>query len=211
MKKLKTRTIWFITIGLFIFTIGLVIAVPFTSDILNKIVVVGIVVCFIILTFLVQYASFRTFQHKHKIKYKEKEYLFNGDLTNVLKDKGFKIRKTNYGDSYLLISNKVAYKVVLVYDIEKYFEPLEEKNTPKNKELDNCKSFIAFEIFFEMNDEVKRKIVEFSIQGEKVYYTAFSKTDSGFYCYNYLKPEGIHEADYNELLKLLEFKEKEAV
>lgn len=211
MKKLKTRTIWFITIGLFIFTIGLVIACPFTRDALNTVVVVGIVVCFIALTFLVQYASFRTFQYKHKVKYPEKEYLFDGDLAKLLKEKNFKARKTNYGESYLLIANKVAYKVVLVNDIEKYFEPIEERNTPKNKELDKCESFIAFEIFYEMNDDLKRKIVEFSIQGEKVYYTAFSKTDSGFYCYNYLKPEGIHEADYNELLNLLEFKETEAV
>lgn len=209
MRKLKTSTIWIITGIVFVVTMGLLFSAAFTNGVWNKIVVIGIIAGFILLTLLVQYASFRTFQHKHKIKYPVKSYLFNGDIEKLLKDKGFKERKTNYGLSYLLIKNKVAYKVVLVDDSVKYFEPVEEKNVPKNKELDNCKSFIAFELFYNITDDLERKIVEFSIQGDKVYYTAFTKTDDGFFCHNYLAPEGVHIDNYNELINILGFQEKE--
>lgn len=209
MRRLKTSTIWIITGIVFVITMALLFSAAFTNGVWNKMVVVFIVIGFVLLTLLVQYASFRTFQHKRKIKYPVKSYLFNGDIEKLLKDKGFKERKTNYGLSYLLIKNRVAYKVVLVDDSEKYFEPVEEKNVPKNKELDNCKSFIAFELFYNITEDLERKIVEFSIQGEKVYYTAFTKTDDGFYCHNYLEPEGIHIDNYNELINILGFQEKQ--
>ena len=209
MRRLKTSTIWIITGIVFVITMCLLFSAAFTNGVWNKMVVVLIVIGFILLTLLVQYASFKTFQYKKKIKYPVKSYIFNGDIEKLLIDKGFKERKTNHGLSYLLIKNKVAYKVVLVDDSEKYFEPVEEKNVPKNKELDNCKSFIAFELFYNITSDLERKIVEFSIQGDKVYYTAFTKTDDGFYCHNYLEPLGVHIDNYNELINILGFQEKQ--
>lgn len=208
MKHLKTRTIWIITGVIFLITIGLLFSIAFTSGVLNKVVLYSMIACFIILTLLIQYASFRTFQFKHKIKYPTKTYLCSRNIEEILKELNFKKRTTNYGLSYLLIKDKVAYKVVLIDDAKKYFTPTEEKPQPKNKALDECESFIAFELFYDIDEEVNRKIVEFSIQGDKVYYTAFSKNDVGFYCHNYLKPEGIHVNNYNKLIEMLEFKEE---
>ena len=90
----------------------------------------------------------------------------------------FELRERNYGKSYLKIENRSAYKVVLVTDPVGYFNHDEDdENTEPNKKLDNCLTFTAVEIFINSNDELREKLPDFTIQVEKVYYTALEKID----------------------------------
>ena len=61
----------------------------------------------------------------------------------------------------------------------------------------------AIEVFLNTNSEVKDKIADFTIQVEKIYYTAFEKTeDNKFICYNYEKPNEKHIDDVNYIEEL---------
>jgi hypothetical protein len=168
------------------------------------------------MTIAVQYASFKTFKYKPK-KIEYPTITYECDLENIelnLKKIGFKERNVPYGLSYLKIKNKVAYKVVLVKDEDKYFnqEEQEQQNTPVNKELEKCTKFIGFEIFMTISDDKLYRLPDFSIQGKNIYYTAYYVNENELICLNYLEPNEDYKEAYNNLindLNLIKKKEEE--
>lgn len=206
MKNLKVRTLWIIIIVLFLIAIGLIISCAYTDDVLNKVVIVFLGIDFILLTILVQYASFRTFKYKAKPNnYIQKEYECTGDI-NLEKLKYVK-RKRNYGESYLKINGESAYKVVFINDINGYFNQDQEDNQQHNKELEKCNKFIGIEIFNDYDEESIIKIQDFSIQGDKLYYTVLIKKEDKYVCVNYLEPNDFHKENYEIILNDLNLKE----
>ena len=104
MKNIKARYIWIAAGVLLLIAIGLIIAVQYTKDVLNTICLVSLIICFILITILIQFASFKSFSAKRNIKYEEKEYkLTTIDIEEDLKKKGYKMSNRSFGRSYLLI------------------------------------------------------------------------------------------------------------
>ena len=204
IKNIKTRTLWIIVGILFLLAIGLIVACAYIDESLNKLVIVLLTIDFIVLTILVQYTSLRTFKYKPKlINYPQKNYISDIEIEEILQKK-YKKRSRIYGDSYLKIENKVAYKVSLITDIKAYFEPEEEIDEKPNKELEKCTKFVGLEIFVDVTEEAMSKIVEFSIQGENVYYTALIKKENEYLCLNYLEPNEFHKENVEKLYKELQ-------
>ena len=144
MKKIKARTVWIIVGVLFLVAIGLIFAVQYTQDILNKVCLVSLIVCFILITILIQFASFKSFGGMKNIKYAEKEYKTDLEyIEDELVKLGYKKTKRVYGNSYLLIDNKHAYKVSIINSSEAYFSNTEEDKSKPNKELDKCETFLG--------------------------------------------------------------------
>lgn len=209
MKKLSAKILWIIVAVLFLAAIGVVIWIANANEPLNKILIGVMVVLFISITILVQVASYRMFKNKPMIKYITKEYNTDiNDYDKYLKDNNYQYSKRNYGNSYLKIDNGIAYKISLINNVDAYFK-YEEDNVSVNKELDKCKAFIGLEIFDYIDDVNLKKLTEFTIQTNKLYYTALIKMDNGNYkCLNYEKPNEIFEEPYNNIFKELHLSEK---
>ncbi len=210
MRNIKARTLWIIVVVLFFIAVGLIFAVQYTSDVLNKVCLVSLVVIFILITVLIQVASYKSFGRVRDIKYPTKEYECKlDDIEAKLNSLGYKKTKKNYGASYLLIKDKHAYKVSIVKFPVAYFSNTEEdKNAKPNKELDECETFLGVEIFNQIDEDNLKKLTEFTIQTKNIYYTAFIKMENGNYkCLNYEKPKGSHEDCYNNILNDIEFEE----
>ena len=212
MKNIKARTLWIIVIIEFLSSIGLIFACIYTTDALNKAMIVIMTIDFILMAFTIQLASMKSFKYKPKKRnLVEKEYTCDNDLFDKLKELKFNLRERAYGKSYLKIEKRSAYKVVLVTDPVGYFHHEEneedEQDEGLNKKLDNCLTFTAVEIFLNSNDEVREKIADFSIQVEKIYYTALEKVEDKYVCHNYEKPNEKHIDDVNYLYDMLGLKE----
>ena len=209
MKKIRARTVWIIVGILFLIAVGLIFAVQYTNDVLNKVCLVALIITFILITILIQLASFKSFSGMKNIKYPEKE--FKTDLENLeynLVDLGYKQTKKNFGNSYLLIDNKHAYKISFIDSSVEYFSNTKEEKSKPNKELDKCETFMGIEIFNQIDDINYRKLTEFTIQTKNIYYTAFAKTESGNYrCLNYEEPNDTHRDCFLKILEDLHFKE----
>ena len=213
MKKIKARTLWIIVAILFLIAIGLIFAVQYTSGGLNKFLLVSLVICFILITILIQFASLKSFGKSRNIKYDEIEYKTNLDnIEDELIKLGYKKSKRNYGASYLLIKDTHAYKIAIVNNSNKYFSNTEEDTSAPNKELDKCETFMGIEIFNEIDEANFNKLKEFTIQTKNIYYTAFVKMENGNYkCLNYEAPNDIHSECYNKILEDLHFTQVEEV
>lgn len=213
MKRLSKKTLWIIALILFIIAVGLIFLCTIVKDPWNKIIIILMTVDFILMTFVVQYASFQSFKAKSKkINYPRKEFSSNYTIMHdSLSKLGAKRRKTSFGESFLLIKDKTAYKISFVDDYIAYFDTTEEENesnSKPNKELDSCNKFIGLEIFRDIDEKNLVKLPDFSLQGEKIYYTALLyQYDDVFVCLNYLEPnEGFKDliSYLFELLKLEE-------
>ena len=68
MKKLRLSTLWIIVVLLFLAAIGLIVACAYTDNIWNTITIILLAIDFLVLTILVQYVSFRTFNYKPRAK-----------------------------------------------------------------------------------------------------------------------------------------------
>lgn len=216
MKNIKARTLWIIVAIELLVGVGLIFACIYTSDAINKVMIVLMTISFVLLTFTIQFATMKSFRYKpKKNNYIKKEYINDNDLFDKLKELKFDLRERSYGKSYLKIENRSAYKVVLVSDADGYFNHEEndnETNEEVNKKLDKCLTFTAVEIFLNSNDIVKEKITDFTIQVEKIYYTALEKIDDNKYlCHNYEAPNEKHKDDLNYLYEMLGFKEVENI
>ena len=203
MKKIKTSTLWIIVAALFLIAIGLIVGCAYTSGGLNKICIVFLAIDFILLTIVIQYASFKTFKYKAKKEhYLKMDYSSEVDIIEIL-DKNYNRRDTEYGSSYLKIAGKVAYKVNVINDAFKYFNPTEEDNSKPNKALDKCSHMVGLEIFINPSDDIIEKLPDFTMEGDKIYYTALIKKDNDYCCLNYLEPSDNHRSNvetlYNEL------------
>ena len=203
MRNIKTRYLWLGVFALFIIAVGLIVGCSYADKTLNKILIVFLAIDFILLTILIQYASYRSFKYKPKLKkLPHKDYECNIDMEAIL-NKHYEARKVEYGTSYLRIDGKTAYKVNIITDAEAYFNP---KDTPKakpNKALDKCSKLIGIEIFESPSEDILNKLPDFSMQGDKVYYTALAKYENTYSCVNYLEPSEVFSEFvaklYNEL------------
>jgi len=169
-----------------------------------------IVISFVILTFSIQAASFKMFSKPKKMNYVTKD--FKGDyeaLPLLLKKANFKERKTEYGPSYLKVSGTTAYKCVIVKDVEAYFNPKEEDpNYQGNKDLDKCDKFIGVEIFSMISESDLPKLADFSMMGNRVYYTALLYQGDGlFKCLNYKEPTEAFSEGLKSILNDLQIEE----
>ena len=214
MKNIKARYLWIASGVILLLAVGLIILITRIDNKYTTALTIVLVVLFVIMTFLIQFASFKTFNNraKRKIKYKTKEYTIGVDIESDYNSLGFKKTIREYGESFLKIKDRVAYKVVIVNDINSYYNHGETKDEPANKELDKCISFIGVEIFKEVNKEALEMIPDYTFQVEKVYYTALVlKEDGSYKCLNYVEPEGKHVNPYKNLFNDLGINEVKEV
>lgn len=210
MINIKARTLWIISLLELLVGVELILACIYTDNGINKVMIILMTIDFLLLALTIQFASYKSFKYKSKKKvYVTKEYINDNDLSEKLDELKFELRERNYGKSYLKIEKRSAFKVVLVTDPVGYFNHDEDdENTEPNKKLDNCLTFTAIEVFINSNDELREKLSDFTIQVEKVYYTALEKIDDNRYlCHNYEEPNEKHKDDVNHLYEMLGFKE----
>lgn len=192
MRNIKTRYIWISVAISFIIACGLIFAVTQTSGTMTNVVIVLIAIVFIYMTIAIQIASTKTFRYRAKpIKYPTIEYEFNSDdLDSKLKKSGYKPRVTSYGVSYLRVSGTNAYKIVLIKNCEKYFnqEDNNSSNHSSEKSLEKCKRFIGFEVFFDYDEDTLKKLPDFNLQGDNIYYSGLYIKDNILICPNYIEP-----------------------
>ena len=151
-----------------------------------------------------------------ELKYKPKSIIYPtinyecdiNHLEEKLRKNGYKERNVPYGLSYLKIKNKIAYKVVLVKEEDKYFNQEEDnQEVPVNKELEKCIKFIGFEIFLNISEQNLYRLPDFSIQGKNVYYTAYyASSNHQLNCLNYLEPNEDYNEAYNNIINDLNLK-----
>lgn len=210
MKNIKARYLWLIVLALLLVAVGLIIWIVNAPSGMNNVLTVILVILFIIITFLVQYATFRSYnaKNKQKIKYDTKTYETTMDLSEALKNRDFKRKDRHYGDSYIKIDGDVAYKVVLINDINAYYDHESDQNYEADKRLDSCKQMIGIEIFNEVSKEALDRIPDYSFEIDKVYYTALvAKEDNKYICLNYINPNDAHKEYVDNLIDALGLKE----
>lgn len=211
MKKISTKALWISVAIAFVLAIVLIVLCSYANDKWNKVIIVLLAIDFIYLTLAIQAASFKTFKYKaKKIVYDQKDYTGKYDnIYNLLKSKGYKQRKANYGYSFLKIEGATAYKCVLVDDYNAYFNQPEsgEYNKP-NKDLEKCKVFVGVELFKEIDETNLEKLTDFSFQGNRIYYTCllYQENDS-FKCLNYVEATSEFKQAFDQLLDDIDIKE----
>lgn len=211
MGKMKLRTLW-ISVGIsFLIAVGLILGVTQTKGALTTVFIVLIAIVFIYMTIAIQIASTKTFRYKAKpIKYPSKSYKFNKESVDLnLKKSGYKLRNANYGQNYLKIDKENAYKVVIVRNNENYFNQEAEEVKKPNNDLAKCKKFIGIEIFLDYNEETLKRLPDFCLQGENVYYAGlyYKEDKRELICPNYVEPIGVFEELLNNINKDLNLEE----
>ena len=213
LKNVKAKYLWIACGIVFLITIGMIILLITVKDINTTVVSIVMIIGFVLMTFLIQAASFKSFQFKaKKEKANPKAYISDKDLLEVLRNNRYKERKRSYGVSFLKIQKPNAYKVTLVTDADSYFNPPDIDNQEGDKELDKCDRMIGFEIFLNYREEDIDRFKDYSIQGQNIYYTSFYKVsdDSNQYiCQNYIEPLEVHKRNYDFLMEELGLKEIE--
>ena len=209
MEKINVKYLW---IGIAIsFVIGclLVFGVTQTEGIWTDVFIVLIAADFIVMTIGIQIASSKTFRFKMKpVNYDIKEYSFSKGIEVTLKKNGYKQRETLYGHNYLKVIGDVAYKIIFIKDFEKYFKQDEEEpKKSSNKDLEKCKKFIGVELFLNYDDETLKKLPDFCLQGENVYYAGFYCNNNVLVCPNYIEPTDTFKEHLNVIHKDLNLKE----
>lgn len=214
MRNIKARYIWISVAVCFVLAGLLIFAVTKTTGMWTNVVIVLIAIVFIYMTVAIQIASTKTFRYKAKpIKYPTIEYSVNDlDFDAVLKKNGYKPRYTPYGAIYLKIVGINAYRVSVIKNFEKYFNQ-EESNeqAPANKELAKCQKFIGVEIFTEYDEDVLRKLPDFSLQGNNIYYCGFYLEENKIVCLNYIEPNEIFAELYSNIKDDLQAKAIESI
>ncbi|MDE7100639.1 MAG: hypothetical protein K2O05_02160 [Anaeroplasmataceae bacterium] len=210
MKNLKVRYIWISVAISFVLGGLLIFLVTQTKGNWTTFVIVLIAIDFIYMTLAIQLASSKSFRYKAKPrKYPTKTLkLSSMDLDELLKSNGYQPRVTPYGISYLKVTPPHAYKVVLIKNCEKYFNHEEEQSQgSSNKKLEKCLKFIGCEIFLTTNEEVLKKLPDFNLQGEKIYYCGYYLEDGKLICPNYLEPENEFDGLYQQVVEDLKLQE----
>ena len=202
LNKVKSRYIWISIAVCFLAAFGLIIGVTQLEAPWTTVVIVLLAIIFIYMTIAIQIVSTRTFKYKpKKVNYEIKEFvLTNDNIEAAIKGKGYKKRTVPYGLSFIKVVGVNAYKIVLISDKVKYFEPNDESNLPAEKGLDKCKKFIGFEIFLDYDEGVLSKLVDFNIQGDNLYYGGFYLEDNKLICPNYVEPNEYFNDLYNTII-----------
>ena len=209
MFKLKARYYWIFSLICLIISVGLMLLIIFGPKNLNKLCIVSLTVFMILFTLSFQFAITRTMASKeYKRSFIVKEFESKLDINEILESNEFILREKNYGKSYIKIIDNVAYKVVLINNVNDYFkEDDDNSDNSLAKKLDKCHNFVSFEIFEELNQELEKRIVDFTIKTDKLYLTAFVRNDKDNYvCLNYEEPNNNY---INYLYDLIGLKEIE--
>ena len=210
LKNVKARTLWIITLVVLLIAVGLVVSLMFVKSEYNTLMLVLIVISFVMLTILIQVASFKSFKFKPKeIPTIKKEYKVNSDLIAVLRKDKYKERTKSFGVSFLKISKPNAFKVTIINDIEIYYNNEEIDNSSYEKELDKCDRMIGLEIFLNFREEDLIKFKDYSLQAKNIYYTCLYFDEDRFVCPNYIEPDLNHKRNFDELFNELGLKELE--
>lgn len=130
-------------------------------------------------------------------------------LDSALQKEGFSRTSQSYGEGFIKIEGKTAYKVLLVDKPDIYFDPdkKEVKQKP-TKGIDKCTRLVGFEIFFRLNDEVTKRIPDFSFKGDKVLYDGFYLDEEKNLLVEANKIDaGIHQEAYERLKEILNLEE----
>ncbi len=202
ISKIKTRYLWISIAVCFLAAVGLIIGVTQLEAPWTTVIIVLLAIIFIYMTVAIQVVSTRTFRYKpKKVNYTTKEFtLTNADIESTIKSKGYKKRDVPYGLSFIKVVGVNAYKIVLIKDKVKYFEPNDESNLPTEKSLEKCKRFIGFEIFLDYDEEALSKLVDFNIQGSNIYYGGFYIEGNKLICPNYVEPNEYFNDLYNTIV-----------
>ncbi len=172
MSKAKSWLLFGVSIVVACLSVFLAYAV--SSQTVGTIIMV---IAFLFSSFMLQVALSKTIRVKEKkVNYISNEYEvedFNR-LEESLRKEKFNSHKTSFGTAFIKIENKVAYKVILITNVENYLNQTEQDKSGKTtKGIDDCTSFVGFEIFREIDDTISSKIKDFSFQGDKVFYEGF--------------------------------------
>lgn len=205
LTNFKARTFWLISLILFLLAIGFVLLCIYSPNESNTVFIVLMTIDLILLTFSIQIAIQKSIKYKPKpIQYDEKVYEKTIDLDDALKSNGFTLRNRHIGRSYIKIDGYDAFKVVIINDSSKYFDNVEEsKDENLAKRLDECKRFTGIEIFINPSEEIENRILDFSFQTEKVYYTALVRKNNKYICENYIEPNDNNRENFIKLLNIL--------
>lgn len=148
--------------------------------------------------------------YKFKPKPTPKEYYQYktiDSLSSILLSKGFKETITSYGSYYIKIIGITAYKIILIKNLDKYFNQDQTNNESKKttKGLEKCQEFIGFEFFYEQNEELLKKLSDFSFTTEKIFYEGFyaSEEEGKIVEYNKLN-DTVHKESYEKFIEILE-------
>lgn len=212
-KNIKAKYLWIATAVVFLITVLLIILLATVPSKYSKVITVFMVIGFVLMTFLIQAASFKSFKFKSlEENANPVVYETDKDIIETLRKNKYKEREREYGISFLKIAKPNAYKVTVVLNSEAYFAPKEENETEGDKELDKCDKMIGFEIFLNYSPEDVKKFKDYSIQGNNIYYTCFYKKDDSSNEYvlaHYIEPNTNHERNFNYLLEELGLKKQE--
>lgn len=208
--KLPKWACFLITLGIMVITgVLMFLYVKYQEKYLMTLVIIFSVLFVISMNLLV--ARIAVFKPK-PIKYPQAYYSGDGvaTLESKLKNQGFKVVKRSFGTGFIKIENKVAYKILLVEDPDKYFNNDDDTTQETTKGIDKCKRFVGFEIFYEKTEEVIKRIPDFSFKGDKILYEGFlydASTDT------YIETNKIdttpHEEYYNRMMEFVGFVKKE--
>lgn len=201
-KGLKPLYLWLLFLLSLIIGIALIIWVSNTSN--TTIPLILMVVDFVFLSMVLQPAIAKTFKFKPRPKqYVSNQYSLEdfGLLKETLKNAKYKERTLPYGFVYNKIVDKILFKIVLIADESKYFNQ-NDTSQESGMKIDDCVGLIGFEIFATDKDEVKTKVLDFSFQGNNVYYEglyyeAITKT---LIEPNYVAPSEKFLASYNIIM-----------
>lgn len=209
LKNVKARTLWIITGVIFLIVVGLIVLLTQVDKQFRTVIVVFMIIGFVLLTFLVQAASYKSFKFKPKeVPTIEKEYLIDEDIISILRKNKYKERDKSFGISFLKVSKPNAFKVSIVTDINNYYNPQDTDDQKSDKELDACDRMIGIEIFENYNEEDLKKFKDYSLQAKNIYYTCLYRVSNNKYvCPNYLAPDENHQRNYEALFKELGLKE----
>ena len=95
-------------------------------------------------------------------------------------------------------------EVVIIDDSSTYFDNVEEpKDEQLSHRLDQCNKFTGLEIFINPDEKLNERVIDFSFQTDKVYYTALVRENDEYICKNYIEPSDKHKDNYNKLLNIL--------
>jgi hypothetical protein len=199
-KKIKAR---YLFIMFFVMLVVDILLCLLTMKLNNKTLsMIILVVAFLITGSILSNAMYKVFIDKgaktNKVVHKFKGEEF---MKENLKDFTTNVRP--FGVVYSKVIDKCAYKVTYVTDYSKYTTEDDNNNYKKTPGVDEAKWMIGFEIFSEMNDDLKRKLPLYSMSGEKLYYLGMYIDNDNIIEADHIEPYTYLKEKYEKLLDIL--------
>lgn len=199
-KKIKAR---YLFIMFFVMLVVDILLCLLTMKLNNKTLsMIILVVAFLITGSILSNAMYKVFIDKGA-RTNEVVHKFKGEefMKENLKDFTTNVRP--FGVVYSKVIDKCAYKVTYVTDYSKYTTEDDNNNYKKTPGVDEAKWMIGFEIFSEMNDDLKRKLPLYSMSGEKLYYLGMYIENDNIIEADHIEPYTYLKEKYEKLLDIL--------